>query len=170
MRAHLLIALAFSALVCYGGRAAEAETLGGDIGDPYRDGLTAFAGGDYGKALALLTPLADRGNLKAMTIVGGIYVGGFGVEKDCAKGEPLVMRAAQAGYARAQYDMGRFTGTGWCGPINPKESFAWYLKAAKQRDPDAAFSVGLAYAEGSATPIDVGEAYCWFRASLKFFD
>jgi TPR repeat protein len=45
----------------------------------------------------MLEPLAEQGNLKAMTLVGGIYVGGFGVEKDCEKGEPMVLRAAQAG-------------------------------------------------------------------------
>lgn len=66
--------------------------------------------------------------------------------------------------------MGRSYGAGWCGSTKPKESFAWYMKAAKQRDPDAAFAVGLGYAEGTAVPANMGEAFCWFRASLKFFD
>jgi len=138
--------------------------------DPYSAGISAFASGDYAGALKLLRPLAEQGDFKAMNVVGGIYVGGFGVEKDCAKGTPMVLRAAQAGYARAQYDMGRFYATGTCVPASPRESLAWHLKAAKQHDPDAAFAAGLGYAEGASGRMDLGEAYCWFRASLKFFD
>src|SRR5690242_13260620 len=102
--------------------------------DPYTDGLAAFAGGDFAGALKLLTPLAEQGDIKAMNVVGGIYVGGFGVEKDCSKGWPMVMQAARAGYARAQYDMGRFYRVGTCVAVNRRESFAWFMKAAKQRD------------------------------------
>lgn len=113
---------------------------------------------------------AEQGNLSAMNMVGGMYVGGFGVEKDCGKGEAIVLRAARGGYARAQYTMGRIYGVGTCGLANPRESFSWYEKAAEQSDPDAAFAVGLLYAEGGAVPMDLREAYCWFSASLKFFD
>jgi TPR repeat protein len=138
--------------------------------DPYTDGLVLYLNGDYAGSFKLLAPLAEQGNLSATSMVGGMYVGGFGVDKDCGKGEAMVSQAARAGYARAQYAMGRIYGVGACGVTNPAESFSWYQKAAKQRDPDAAFVVGLTYAEGGVVPMDLGEAYCWFRASLKFFD
>lgn len=138
--------------------------------DPYSDGLVALLNGDYASALRLLRPLAEEGNLGAASMVGGMYLGGFGVEKDCGKAESLIGHAADGGYPRAQYLMGRIYVSGMCGMVNPRESFSWFKKAAKQHDPDAAFTVGLLFAEGKAVPMDLAEAYCWFKASLIYFD
>ena len=161
-RNRLLLSAAAILVLASGGAVARA--------DPYTDGLVAYLNGDFAGSFKLLAPLAEQGNLSATGMVGWMYVGGSGVDKDCGKGEALVSQAARAGYARAQYAMGRIYGVGACGVTNPAEAFSWYQKAAKQNDPDAAFAVGLAYADGGTVPMDLGEAYCWFRASLKFFD
>jgi len=41
--------------------------------DAYKDGMTAFQGEDYGKALNLLLPYAKEGNAEAAYLIGEMY-------------------------------------------------------------------------------------------------
>ena len=123
--------------------------------------------GDYANSVRLLAPLADQGNPSAQNLVGGAYLEGLGVERDCQKGLKLVSTAANGGYARAQYVMGRFTSTGTCTAKDDVIAFSWFKKSADQYDPDAEFMVGYFYWVGRAVPANSIEAYRWFTLCVR---
>ncbi len=135
--------------------------------DQYQDGLAAWIKGDFANGVRLLTPLADRGDPAAQTIVGGAYAGGWGVEKDCGKGLELLSEAAQANYPQAQYAMGRLSATGTCLAKSYENAFMWYKKGAALHDPDAEFAVGYFYNVGRVVPMDIVEAYRWYTMCVS---
>jgi uncharacterized protein len=141
------------------GRPVHASTL--------QDGISAYASGDYTKGIVLLELLADSGDPTAQTIVGGSYVGGFGVKKDCTKGLKMLSSAASREYARAQYAMGRLSSTGTCVKRNYDESLKWFKKAARQHLADADFAIGLYYSDDLAEAHDFVEAYRWFSLAVR---
>ena len=66
----------------------------------------AFNAGDYAKMLPLVQGLADRGNGEGLRALAVVYLRGQGVAKDEAKGVEWMTKAANAGLAAAQHDLG----------------------------------------------------------------
>ena len=54
----------------------------GVAAEPIDDGLAAFQSEDYARALEILLPMAEAGNLEASYTVGVIYDFGRGVNQD----------------------------------------------------------------------------------------
>ena len=61
----------------------------------------AFGGWLYFAAARLLQPLAEAGDTRAMSELGGLYLEGLGVDEDRAAGKRWLEKAAQAGDAGA---------------------------------------------------------------------
>jgi len=77
---------------------------------------------------------------------------------------------AEAGDARARFDIGFMHAYGWGVPQNPAEAIAWYRKAADQGLPIAQHFLGLAYVNGEGVQTDEAEAVRWFaRAAAQGF-
>ena len=81
----------------------------------YEDGMTAFAGEDYAKALSLLLPFAKDGNAEAAYLIGEMYgprswglkgENRNGVEQDNAQAIHWWGEAARLGNADAQLKLG----------------------------------------------------------------
>ncbi len=72
-------------------------------------------------------------------------------------------RMAEAGYAPAQYVMGRLYETGEGVKKDPVESLKWYRKAADGGWPRAIYRIGVYYAEGKVVEKDAAEAAKWYR-------
>lgn len=53
--------------------------------DVFEDGLSAFGGANYDKAMLIWKPLAESGNAAAQYYMGVMYANGQGVEKDFIK-------------------------------------------------------------------------------------
>src|SRR5437899_8633412 len=77
------------------------------------DGRAAISSKDYGKARALLTPLAEAGNPVAQNAVGVLYMEGWGVKQDYSAALEWYRKAANNGDARGQYNLGRMYDNGW---------------------------------------------------------
>ena len=150
---------AMFAVLAAGGTSARA--------DPYRDGLAAWVKGDFVTAVRILTPLADNGDPAAQTVLGGAYVDGWGVEKDCAKGLELLSKAAQAGARHAEYLMGRLSATGTCVTKSDEDALFHYKSAAAKHDPDAEFEIGNFYMTGRGAPLDLIEAHRWLTLCVR---
>jgi uncharacterized protein len=60
------------------------------IAGEFEDGIAALNRRDYGAALRLLGPLADRGNATAQTDLGFLYNNGWGVAKPHRGGEMVL--------------------------------------------------------------------------------
>jgi len=73
---------------------------------PHGEGWAAFARGDYVRAARLLTPMAQRGHPRAMTLLGYMYDNGFGVPQSYETAVELYDGAAERGDPVAQHLLG----------------------------------------------------------------
>ena len=69
-------------------------------------GLTALELGACKEAFELLEPLAEDGHSDARLLMAGIYLEGFGVTRDAARGLEWTMRAAESGHVLAPATLG----------------------------------------------------------------
>jgi len=82
---------------------------------------------------------------------------------------PLVglRTAAEAGDARAQYNLGVAYEEGRGVPSNTRQAVKWYRLAAQQDDADAQLALGVAYAIGEGVDRDYALAYVWFSQAAR---
>jgi TPR repeat protein len=76
-------------------------------------------------------------------------------------------RAADQGFARAQFNLGLAYARGTGVHKSATEAFRWYQKAAEQGLAEAEFSLGTAYARSEGVQQDYIEAVRWFRAAAE---
>jgi TPR repeat protein len=81
---------------------------------PFRDGLSAYNGGDFRKALKIWIPLAEGGDAPAQAGIGFMYQRGMGVATDNQKAAYWLRKAAEHGQPEGQLMLGSlyFYGTG----------------------------------------------------------
>jgi TPR repeat protein len=96
------------------------------------DGDAAFKLKDYGKAMKLLMPLAQRGDPVAETDVGIMYYGGLGVPVDRAEGVKWFMSSAKQGTLGGEVDMGIAYATGEGIRQDRLQAYMWFSLAADQ--------------------------------------
>ena len=72
---------------------------------PWEDGMAAYNRGDYVPAIRLFRPLAEQGNAKAQSLIGGMYRKGEGVAKSSARAFMWFSLAAKRGDARAKAEL-----------------------------------------------------------------
>ncbi len=80
--------------------------------DNYYAGKRAFDAGDYKKAVEFWIVPAEQGVPEAQAMIGNMYHGGFGLEKDYAQALSWYMKAAKQGVAQAQLGIGSLYGDG----------------------------------------------------------
>lgn len=87
---------------------------------------------------------------------------------DSGEAVEWLWRAAEAGHALAQRDLGTryLQGTGGA-EANPAEAFRWLRAAAQAGDPGAMHNIAIALASGTGTDKDLAEAARWFRAGAE---
>lgn len=139
--------------------------------DAYQDGLTAFQGEDYAKALSLLLPYAKEGNAEAAYLIGEMYgprswgqkgENRNGVELDNKQAIFWWGEAAKKGNSQAQLRLGWWLMKGQ-DVVKQDEAAGmnWLLLAANQGEPQAQYEVGLAYWKGRGVKPDPIAAYMW---------
>ena len=64
-------------------------------------GVAAYQSGNYTKAFDIWRPLANAGDARAWFYLGALYYEGRGVERDLTTAHTLLVKAANAGHARA---------------------------------------------------------------------
>ena len=72
-------------------------------------------------------------------------------------------KAAEQGFANAQYDLGVTYYNGQGVPQDYAEAVKWYRKAAAQGKADAQYNLGLMYHNGQGVPQDYVHAHMWFN-------
>jgi TPR repeat protein len=132
---------------------------------PLDQGRLAVWTRDYPKALALLEPLAKKGNADAQDELGGMYAAGWGVTQDYAKALEWFRKAAVQKNPAASYNVGRFYDNGWGVEKSPAEALKWYRTAAALGDPDA--QGRLAFLLATAPEPKYDEAAKLFRTSAE---
>jgi TPR repeat protein len=74
---------------------------------------------------------------------------------------------AEGGNAEAQLFLGHAFARGRGVDPDPRQSFAWYLEAARQGLPEAQYQVGLKYEVGDGVPVDAAEAEYWYQRATS---
>ena len=133
---------------------------------PLEDAAEAARQGNYETALELWRPLAEHGNATAQNYVGWSYKFGMGVSQDDAEAAKWFRRAADQGYAAAQWILGLMYSFGDGGlPQDYAVAVMWYRQAADQGLAEAQGSLGEMYANGQGVLRDYGTAAMWYRKS-----
>ncbi|WP_349253819.1 tetratricopeptide repeat protein [Bradyrhizobium sp. CB2312] len=100
--------------------------------DPIASARSAYAHGNYQKAVGQLTPLALRGNAQAQAMLGFMYENGFGAPKAYDAAVGLYIQAANAGIPFAQAMLGLMYDKGHGVPQDVVLAYKWMNLAAAQ--------------------------------------
>lgn len=137
-------------------------------GETVQDALKLYKTGNYASALKMLRPLVDQRDPTATYIFGVLHLKGQGVPKDFAKAIELIRISAEAGYVRAQHDMGLLYGRGEYGVGKDSlTAITWYKKAAAQNESESMYNIGVILLNGDGVPTNRSEACRWFLMSAE---
>jgi Sel1 repeat len=141
-------------------RAASAElgtALAVAIGVPFE--IESREGGHRDWRDILLEAAAEAGDASAQDELGIKLVNG--VEKDYARALAWFHKAAEQGFASAEFNIGTLYSTGRGVTKDEGVATQWYRRAAEKGHWVAEFNMGVAYRNGDGVPTDKAEAMSW---------
>ena len=100
-------------------------------------------------------------------MVGRCLDNGWGTDADPAAAVDYFRRAADAGHAWAQYNLGHMYLDGRGIAQNPTAAFYYYFQAAEQRHERAMNLLGRCCEQGWGTPRNAAAAADWYRRSAE---
>eukprot|EP00729_Bicosta_minor_P032465 gene32465-biopygen20867 len=103
----------------------------------------------------------------AQNILGDMYESGEGVKQDHVEAAKWFRKAAEAGYAAAQYNLGLMYGTGKGVEQDHVEAVKWFRKSAEAGHAMAQNNLGAVYRDGDGVDQDHVEAAKWFRKAAE---
>ena len=120
-----------------------------------KEGVDAWARGDYDAAVAQWQGPAAKGDPDAMFNMGQAYKLGRGVPRDVARAEDFYARAARKGHIRAADNYGILLFQ----TNRQTEAMPWITAAADRGEPRAMYILGIAAYNGDYAPKDMVRAY-----------
>lgn len=107
---------------------------------------------------------ADKSDPEAQNALGNVYANGLlGVKVDPVEAFAWYQKAAQRGYAPAQFNLGLAYEGGRGVAADDAQAFKYYLLAAEQGFGPAQFNVGNMYSTGRGVAQDLFEANLWYK-------
>src|SRR5438046_1333581 len=132
-----------------------------------QDAQAAIDRKDYGTALRMVQPLAQKGDPAAQSLLGSMHALGHGVPQSYSESTNWFRKAAAQNFAEGQYQLGMAYLLGQGTPQNNTEALNWLRKAAEQGHPDAQTNLGMMYAKGQGVKRSQTEAFSWFRKGAE---
>jgi len=120
-----------------------------------KDGIHAWQRGDYQAAIAVWTPLAEKGDSDAAFNLGQAHRLGRGTAVNLAKAQAWLERAARSGHLDAQTTLGLLLFDSG----NRDSAMGWLRQAAERGEPRAMLVYGTALFNGDNVPRDPLKAY-----------
>ncbi len=137
-------------------------------GSSFDEAARAYENAEIDKALAILEPLAARGNPQAQSLLGVIYYNGVFLDTDLAKARELFEKAARGGDPEAQYKLGFMYLEGVGVKPDPQLARFWLRKSAEQGNPSSQFYLGLLHLRRLAgKPPDLTQAKHWLAKAAQ---
>lgn len=99
-----------------------------------------------------------------------MYDDGHGVTQDYAEAVKWYRKAAEQGYALAQYNLGAMYGNGNGVTQDYAEAVKWLRKAAEQGYASAQFYLGVGYYKGEGVIQDNVYAHMWWNIAASLGD
>jgi TPR repeat protein len=106
---------------------------------------------------------ADSNDPAAQTTLAGCYDLGMHVKPDGKESIGWLTKAANQGYAPAEYELGRIYLYGRGTPIDYAQALLWDRKAAEKGDPRAQRDLAFMYERGFGVAADPAQAAEWNR-------
>jgi hypothetical protein len=120
------------------------------------------------KEIADVRRRAEGGDAQAQFNLGRKYIDAQGVAKDDRQALVWYRKAAEQGYADAQFELGVFIEWGMGGLAkDDREALVWTRKAAEQGLATAQSSVASRYQYGRGVAKDEREAVAWYRKAAE---
>ena len=110
---------------------------------------------------------ARKGKLWAMTSVGCDFENGRGVSESKEMAFLWYKKAAEQGYARAQFSLGQMHRKGEGVPVSYELARVWTEKAAEQGLPVAQSNLGAFHHSGMGLPVSKEKARVWFKRAAE---
>ena len=129
-------------------------------------GLAAYHAGDFAGARRVWLPLAEAGDPVAQNNLGSI-AGRAGPLQDLPAALQWYTKAAAAGYAIAQFNLGAMYEKGQGVAQNFALARRWYGAAAAQGDPEALTNLGLLQFRGQGGAKDAAAAAASFAKAAE---
>lgn len=128
-----------------------------------RDGITAWAAGNYDEAVTIWRPLADNGDADAAFNMGQAYRMGRGVGIDSARARRYFESAARQGHLDAEVNLGLmlFSNGDKVGAMR------WLRSASLKADPRAMLVYGTALYNGDGVPRDAVAGYAYVKRAAN---
>lgn len=152
MRRRTTLLLGALALALYGPAAA----------GPFEDATAAYQRGDYAKAIEIIRPVAEQGDVRAQFNLATMYYNGQGARQDHPEAAKWFRMAAEKGDMQAQRYLGFMYANGQGVARDDREAVKWYGRAAEQGDADAQVSLGVMYSAARGTSQNYVQAHKWF--------
>jgi TPR repeat protein len=152
MRRHSLFIVGALLLAAYGQAVAGA----------FEDATAAYKRGDYTKAVELIRPLAEHGDVRAQFNLATIYYNGQGARQDLPEAAKWFRMAAEQGDMQSQRYLGFMYASGKGLARDDREAITWYGRAAEQGDADAQVNLGVMYSASRGTSQNYVQAHKWF--------
>ena len=121
---------------------------------------------DIPKANELLALAATRGFPRAQFLVG-VFLRSGGGENNEREAVEWYTKAAEQGYADAQFNLALCYDDGEGVEKDPAKAVEWYTKAAEQGYAQAQCNLGVCYANGSGVKKDPAKAVEWFTKAAE---
>jgi TPR repeat protein len=116
-------------------------------------------------ALQWLRAAAAQEEPMALYYLSGMYLRGFGVERDAALYEQMCMRAAELGAPPARIETGlRLLHQS---PRDPAKGLHFLERGAEAEDPSAEYALGLEYMTGRGVDRDYGRGVEWIGKAAE---
>ncbi|MBU1229685.1 MAG: sel1 repeat family protein [Proteobacteria bacterium] len=129
--------------------------------------LTAEQQGEWAKARAILTELAESGHAYSQSRLGLRLLSGRQYTQDLPGALHWLTRASELGSARAQNGLASMYANGRGVPRNHEIAFRYYSMAARGGDADGCYNLGNCYGSGRGTAPDLAEAIRWHRRGAE---
>jgi TPR repeat protein len=129
-------------------------------------GIEAYLAGDFDRARGAWARAAEQGDIVARFNLGMIYLQGLGVRSEPSVGIGHIRRAAIAGYAPAQFQLGMWLSSRDSGE-DQADSIFWLTSAARQDHPAAAYHLGRIFSERSEGNADIVSALKWLNEAER---
>ena len=95
-----------------------------------------------------------------------MYLNGEGMPQNYGQAAHWLTKAAEQGFAMAQFNLGFMYDNGEGVPQDFKKALEWYTKAAEQGLAEAQTNLGVMYAAGQISQ-DYTRAYSWFNLAAS---
>ncbi|MBJ3784854.1 tetratricopeptide repeat protein [Devosia sediminis] len=129
------------------------------LADDWLKALLLFDAGRYEEPIALLTPLADAGDLGAQEILYAAYRNGYGVAVDDAAAVRWLEKSVAQGAPTAQAAMAHHYLEGRGVAMDSQKAVHWFTLAAQQGYAPAIHNLAVLTLAGRGVPADAEEGW-----------